>query len=113
VEESAFVLVGFVAGCHGVLSATYAVPHPANLLEIYGTQGTLILGPNLKVMTDEGEVVHEVEFPDYYSGLLDHFCGRVESGGEAMASGLDGLKNLEVILAAYRSGESGEVSMMG
>ncbi|MBB27954.1 MAG: hypothetical protein CME25_03525 [Gemmatimonadetes bacterium] len=110
VEESAFVLVEFVSGCHGLLSATYTVPHPANLLEIYGTQGTLVLGRTLRVMTDEGEVEHNVEFPDYYSGLLDHFCHCVESGGEAMASGLDGLKNIEVILAAYQSGKSGQVS---
>jgi predicted dehydrogenase len=113
VEESAFVLIAFEQGCHGILSATYAVPHPGNLLEIYGTEGTLILGEQLRVITVNGEALHKVEFPDYYSGLLQHFHDTLESGGPALASGTDGLKNLEIILAGYESGETGREIKLG
>ena len=49
------------------------------------------------------------EFPDYYSGLLDHFCRCVDDGGEALASGLDGLRNTEAIETAYRSLKEGRI----
>ncbi|MDA0747408.1 MAG: Gfo/Idh/MocA family oxidoreductase [bacterium] len=103
VEESAFATVEFVSGVHGVLATSYSIPFSGNILEIYGTKGTLFMGKELKVVTAEGETVEAVVFPDYYSGLLDHFCGSVASGGPAIASGMDGLKCLEAVLAGYRS----------
>ena len=109
VEESAFVLVEFASGAHGTLVISCAVPHSGNVLEVYGTEGTLLLGPELRLVTAAGEEVQPVEFPDYYTGLVDHFCRCVQEGGEALASGLDGLCNLEAIEMAYCSGREGRV----
>ena len=113
VEESAFMLFEFGCGAHGTIVATSAVPYAGNVLEIFGTKGALLLGKELKVVTEAGETSGPAEFPDYYSGLLTHFCGCVESGGEPMASGTDGLKNVAAIQAAYRSVEEGKAIGLG
>jgi len=109
VEDSAFVTVSFQSGAHGVLGISCAVPHSGNLLEVYGTEGTLLLGKELTVVTDKGEETQPTAFPDYYSGLLAHFCRCVAEGGEPMASGTDGLRNLEAIETAYRSEREGRI----
>jgi len=109
VEETATVSVAFASGAQGTLGVTCAVPFGGNLLEVYGTAGTLLLGKELRVITEEGEEAEPVQFPDYYSGLLSHFCECVEDGGEPMASGEDGLRNLEAIETAYRAGREGRI----
>ena len=109
VEESAFALVEFAQGAHGTLSASCAVPHAGNVLELFGTEGTLLLGADLRLITRAGEKVLPASFPDYYSGLLDHFCRRAAEGGAALASGTDGLRNVEAIDAAYRSAREGGI----
>ena len=103
VEESAFTLVEFASGGHGELGISFAVPYSGNILEIYGTEGTLLLGKQMRLLTATGEAVLPVEFPDYYSGLLDHFCRCLAGDGPPLASGLDGLRNLEAFETAYRS----------
>lgn len=109
VEESGFALVEFQSRAHGSLSVSCTVPHSGNVLEIFGTRGSLFLGKELRIVTEEGEETSPVEFPDYYSGLLGHFCRCVEEGGEPLASGLDGLRNIEAILTAYRAAREGRI----
>ena len=109
IEESGFALVEFQSGAHGSLSVSCAVPQAGNVLEIFGTRGSLFLGKELRIVTEEGEETSPVEFPDYYSGLLDHFCRCVEEGGEPLASGQDGLRNIEVIQTAYRATREGRI----
>ena len=109
VEESAFALLEFACGAHGSLSASCTVPHSGNVLELYGTEGALFLGDDLRTVTGAGEESAPAEFPDYYSGLLDHFCRSVEQGGKPLASGEDGLRNVEAIEGAYRSAREGRI----
>ena len=109
VEESAFAMVQMACGAHGTLSASCTVPHSGNILELYGTEGTLLLGKELRIVTDAGEEAAPTTFPDYYSGLLDDFCRCVEEGGQLLASGEDGLRNVEAIEAAYCSAREGRI----
>lgn len=109
VEESAFMLFEFACGAHGSIAATSAVPYAGNVLEIFGTKGALLLGKSLRIITEAGESEEPATFPDYYSGLLTHFCECVTDGGEALASGEDGLRNIEAIQAAYRAVAEGKV----
>ena len=109
VEESAFALVQFKSGVHATLSASSTVPHGGNVLEIYGTEGSLLLGKDLRLVTAAGEETWPATFPDYYSGLLDHFCRCIEEGGNPLASGLDGLRNTQAIETAYRSLKQGHI----
>jgi 1,5-anhydro-D-fructose reductase (1,5-anhydro-D-mannitol-forming) len=109
VEDTGLALVEFCDGTQGTLSVSCAVPHPGNVLELYGTQGSLLVGQQLRLLGPEGETVEPVVCPDYYAGLLDHFCRCVTEGGEPLASGLDGLRNIEAIAAAYQSSREGRI----
>ena len=109
VEESGFVLVEFTSGAHGMLGVTHAVPCSGYILEVYGTEGTLLLGDDLTVKTKGTEEVLPAKFPDYYDGILAHFCQRVLEDRGPMASGYDGLKNIEAIETAYRSEKEGRI----
>lgn len=109
VEESGYALVEFGSGAHGSLSVSCAVPNAGNVLEVYGTEGSLLLGRELRLLTTAGAENRPVAFPDYYSGLLDHFCRCLEEGGEPLASGVDGLRNTEAIATAYQAGREGRV----
>lgn len=104
VEESAFVTVGFESGAHGVLGLSFAVPFNGNVLEVYGTKGSLFLGKDLQVHTENGVETSAVSFPDYYLGLLTNFHDCVDGTADPIASGFDGLKNIQIIEAAYQSG---------
>jgi predicted dehydrogenase len=103
VEETAHTLVSFENGGHGSITASIVVPHNGNVLEIYGTKGSIFLGSTLRIVTDSGEQTEEVVFPDYFSGLLDQFVTCVERGGDPIASGQDGLRNIELVEQAYAS----------
>jgi predicted dehydrogenase len=109
VEESAFALIEFKSGAHATLGASCTMPHSGNVLEIYGSEGTLLLGEKLRLLTNAGEEVLPAEFPDYYSGLLNNFCRCVTAGGAPLASGLDGLRNTEAIATAYLSLQQGHI----
>ena len=107
VEDTAFVTAKFKNGAHGMMGLSFAVPHNGNVLEIYGTEGSLFLGRDLRIVMTDGEEVEAVVFPDYFSGLLTNFADCVQGKAEPIASGMDGLRNIEVIAAAYQSGREG------
>jgi len=107
VEDTAFVTTKFKNGAHGVMGLSFAIPHNGNVLEIYGTRGSLFLGSELRMVTEKGEETESVTFPDYYSSLLTNFGDCVKGKAEPFVSGMDGLRNIEVIEAAYQSGREG------
>lgn len=107
VEDTAFVTTQFKNGAHGIMGLSFAIPYNGNVLEIYGTKGSLFLGRELSLVTEKGEETEAITFPDYYSGLLTNFRDCVSGKSEPIASGLDGLRNIEVIEAAYLSGKEG------
>lgn len=104
VEETAHALVAFDSGAHGTVTASCTIPHGGNVLEVYGSEGTILLGKTLTIRTGSEEVEEAVVYPDYYSGLLADFVRCAETGRAPIASGEDGLRGLEVVEAAYRSG---------
>jgi len=109
VEDTAFVTTRFKNGAHGVMGVSFAIPNNGNVLEIYGTKGSLFLGSGLRIVTEQGETNESVTFPDYFSGLLTNFGDCVNGMAEPIASGMDGLRNIEVIEAAYQSGREGRM----
>lgn len=112
VEDTAFVTTRFKNGAHGVMGVSFAIPHNGNVLEMYGTKGSLFLGSALRIVTESGETTASVTFPDYFSGLLANFGDCINGKAEPITSGLDGLRNIEVIEAAYQSGREGRMIML-
>lgn len=81
-------------------------------LRITGTKGVLDVDPFARPLTTFD---HETGSPSWaYTGenmdalMLDDFLQGVAEGNPAGASGVDGLRTLEIVLAAYRSGQDHE-----
>lgn len=78
-------------------------------LEIVGTAGTLTIdafGQKLNVFSEERGYRHHFWGDDMDFGLVRDFVTSIAEGKtEANVTGVDGLKALEVALAAYRSAE--------
>jgi predicted dehydrogenase len=86
-------------------------------LRIAGTSGVLDVDPFAKLLRTFD---HETGTPSWaYIGedmnalMLAEFLRGVVEGEPSGASGLDGLRTLEVVLAAYRSGEDNEPRAVG
>lgn len=80
-------------------------------LEIVGLEGTLTLdafGQKLNLYTDEDGVKWEYWGDDMDLGLISDFVNSVKEHKKPLVSGEDGLKALEVALAAYESSNKHE-----
>ena len=109
VEETAFLTVGFENGAFGVMGLSCNIKHNGNVLEIFGTEGSLFVGQDLRLVTADGETTEPLQFPDYYSGLLANFYDCVFNGAQPLAPGVDGLCNMEAIEGAYEAMREGRV----
>ncbi len=115
--------VRFASGAVGHLTGSTDMSwhHPIERCEVAGTNGRAIIEnvyQRLEWMprTDPGKVVWEnnlftgmTEFNDTIKLRIARFIEQVESGEPLEASGADGLAAQEVIEAAIRSHESGDV----
>jgi predicted dehydrogenase len=80
-------------------------------LEVIGSEGVLSLdlfAQDFTVVRDrEARVASENWGDDMDTGLVSEFVEAIESGREPAVTGLDGLRAVEVVEAAYRSVRSG------
>jgi UDP-N-acetylglucosamine 3-dehydrogenase len=81
-------------------------------LRITGTSGVLNVDAFARHLTtfdhEEGKVLWTHTGEDMNVLMLENFLRGVAEGSPAGASGVDGLRALEIVLAAYRSGEDHE-----
>ncbi len=112
VEDLALVHFEHENGGITSLQTAWAVPGGGQFVyEVYGSDGTLSLS------NTPGKLMHysiadkdwkEHDIPGWewgFKGLFDEFFTALEQGDEMPVSGHDARRNLEVILAAYTSGE--------
>ncbi|HST88563.1 MAG TPA: Gfo/Idh/MocA family oxidoreductase, partial [Ktedonobacterales bacterium] len=87
------------------------------LVEVTGTNGVLVAENGLTVdrpvdvvLRRAGEVVEQVtlENGDGYTRMLDSFASALRDGSSFAATGPDGVTNMLVLDAAYRSWRSGQ-----
>jgi len=115
VEDIATVLLRFENGAHGVVDCSFVTANRQNLVEVYGTEGTLIAQRSAGGFTDpklhliKGREMSEVPFDDgdQYALQFEAFARAVLLDEEPPVTGMDGLINIEVIQAAYRSSIEG------
>jgi 1,5-anhydro-D-fructose reductase (1,5-anhydro-D-mannitol-forming) len=107
VEETAHTLLEFASGVHGSVTASCTIPSGSNVLEIFGSEGSVFLGKTFKAVKGDDVQEEDVVYPDYYSGLLRDFVSSVSEGRQPIASGHDGLRGMQIVEAAYRSEEHG------
>lgn len=126
VEDTAGVVLRYTNGAIGVIQAGSALPGGAyedrSGPRIYGTKGQLILGPSgarqgaLIYLEEpaEGGMPRTWQEVRYSGALADReqivrgFAQAVLESGEPPCTGLEGRKALEIVLAAYRSAETGQ-----
>lgn len=78
-------------------------------MEIVGTEGTLSVDAfkqhSVFYNDHDGKIVHQPWVDDMDEGLVNDFIQCVKSGNKPSITGMDGLRTLEVVKAAYQSNE--------
>ena len=108
VEETATVLMETKSGVNIIADVSFAVPHGGNMLEIYGTSGSILVGGGkTKIYLNDG--VREESRPgaNLYKEQVEHFARYVAGGESPVVPGTAGLKNIQIISAAYESARTG------
>jgi UDP-N-acetyl-2-amino-2-deoxyglucuronate dehydrogenase len=101
----------FESGCIGEVTAIWAV-RKAPWYEgvwVYGTLGSVYRINGLFWDSPDGYVKIDVPEADSMTEELRHFGQCILSGSKPLTNGEEARRSLEVVLAAYRSAESGKV----
>jgi predicted dehydrogenase len=99
------------SGCIGEVTAIWAV-RKAPWYEgvwVYGTEGSVYRINGLFWDSPNGYVKLDVPEADSFTEELRHFGQCIANGSEPLTSGKEARRSLEVVLAAYRSGDSGKM----
>jgi len=110
VEETATVLMQTKTGVHVIASTSFVIPHDGSMLEIYGSKGTvLITGGKVRIYI--GDDVRELSgtSENLYTLQVEHFVRYINGKEDPVAPGMAGLKNIQIISAAYESARTGRI----
>jgi len=122
-EDTAAIALEFENGALGTISATTATKGGADRIELNGTDGSVVLGPEgireFEVGTGEESdygaetesrdlVVDDEEWGAAHAAVVRDFVEAVEEGREPMVPAREAREAVDVVLAAYESAERGE-----
>jgi predicted dehydrogenase len=111
VEDTASVLLSAESGTHVVVEHSFRTKGGDQTVEINGTEGSAVIStpppggekPTLRIADAQGVHVEPMPFENYYQLQIEHFSDCLARETEPLVTGEDGLHNLAVIEAAYRS----------
>jgi len=109
VEDTARVLIEMENGALGNTDLSWSIPIPQDCyLEIYGSEGSIMIGSNsVRYQTERSkkwiEVRKNKESLDPFSKEVNHFIECIQDKESPIVDGVDGLRALEIIEAAYES----------
>ena len=113
VEETGLVMLRFENGAQAVTETSFSGQLSAQILEIYGTSGSVVVyndnGWKIKTTIDDQTEIIDAQFEDLFQSQFEHFGRCVEGQESPIVVGLDGLRNNQIISAAYRSATSKKV----
>lgn len=113
VEDCSLVLLQTRDGAIGSLEASWTSPGSANIIEIYGTDGAIVvdyLGAGLRWFSAAEGAWHDetCDGPDRFTLQARHFVDCIRAGSKPIVDGVDGLRANEVVDAAFAfAGASG------
>jgi 1,5-anhydro-D-fructose reductase (1,5-anhydro-D-mannitol-forming) len=123
VEEIVTCLVRFQRGAQAYMDTARIVPFASsrNDVLVYGTSASAVaLGTlggratgRLEITTVEGTTAEDVGGRDLYAQQIEEFGRCVREGGEPSATGLDGLRTVEITEALYASARTGSAVRVG
>ena len=113
VEDSIWMCLEFANGAIGALGSSQILPIGWYTLDVGGTTGAMRISGSttqlqLKHHTGESETI-ELEPNSAFAEELDYFFNAVRTGELKQATGLDGRRSLEIVMAAFASAEHGTV----
>ena len=113
-EDGMVVLLRWPNGAAGMVNHSWTAGNPRlPEVRITGTQGNISFGVGSGQLALEGNGKEELfQFPPDYRGIpsmVRDFVASVQEQWEGETSGLEGLKDLALVLAAYESARNGEV----
>jgi predicted dehydrogenase len=118
VDDMALLSLRFVGGAVGSVDPSWSVPadnpwHYDFYLRLVGTTGALVIGDTAESLNVIGQVGRpgQVLVPfgvDIDALLLDAFAASIRAGSvlDPCADGEDGIRALEIALAAYRAADT-------
>ncbi|MBW2121665.1 MAG: Gfo/Idh/MocA family oxidoreductase [Deltaproteobacteria bacterium] len=116
-EDAAHLLVKFENGGVGILDCSTSTYTPKTKLELYGLKGFVFAAGTLggtgtgEMDYGDHESTHHFEFQpnDPFQGEIEEFTAAIQEEREPFVTGLDGLKNLQILEAAYLSAAEGRI----
>jgi predicted dehydrogenase len=113
VEDSIWMCLEFANGAIGALGASEIYPIGWYELGVGGTEGAMKIAGGttaiiLKKHTGDSETI-ELEPNNAFVEELSHFFDCVRNDKQPLATGMDGRRSLEVVMAAFKSAETGQV----
>lgn len=113
VEDSIWMCLEFANGAIGAIGSSQVYPVGWYELGVGGTEGAMKIAGGttaviLKKHSGEGETI-ELEQNNAFVEELSHFFHCVQHDEPPLASGIDGRRSLEVVMAAFKSSEIGRV----
>ena len=107
VEETGLVMLRFKNGVQAITETSFAAQLSPQILEIYGTDGSVIVynedGWKIRRETQGQIDIIESQFEDLFQKQFEHFSLCVASKDSPIVTGLDGVRNNQIISAAYES----------
>ena len=113
VEETGGIFLRFDNGAQAFTDLSFSVPQCDIVLELYGTEGTVWVynddGWKMKTYFAGEQQLIPSQYEDLYQCQFEHFADCVQNGALPITTGFDGLRANEILAAAYRAGETGQV----
>lgn len=113
-EDTVSVLMQTEAGAHALVGHSFRARGGDMTCEVNGSEKSAFIytdpatgGPALVMSDGENRTSEPVPFENYYQLQVEHFADCVAGKVEPIVTGHDGLANIAVIEAAYRSARSG------
>lgn len=116
VEDNAVCILRFNNRALGVLHASWTYKPGGMQTVIYGSKGTMVLGgfyystPDAKPLVIYSKSLESVVYPQIpaqgkYGTPFEHFIHCIKTKEKPITDGVEGMRSLEVILAAYQSAQ--------
>jgi predicted dehydrogenase len=111
-EDTVSAVLKFKKGTYGTIATSGALPYARNGVEIYGEKGAVITDGSvwisvrsgkIKILADDKWETRKVEINNCYLAEIEHFLQCVAKKKVPAVTGREAKKNIQVVLAAYRS----------
>ena len=113
VEETGTIMMRMANGAHAITDTSFVASGCDIVFEIYGTKGWVLVynddGWMVKTVLNGEAKVAKSEWENLFRMQFEHIACCVTGEEEPIVTGMDGLKNIQALNAAYEAAETGKV----